>query len=91
MGGGGGAVEGVGAEGAAVASSVLSIMSTMQLRVEFRAVVMMPGFRSLVSLIDNHLELWGCIPHTTSQSCILLAFSMLASAASITASCHRLH
>ena len=60
---GGGAVEIVGAGGAAaVASSVLSITSTMRLRVELRAVVMTTGFRLSVLLVDDCLELWGCIP-----------------------------
>ena len=60
---GGEAVEIVGAGGAAaVALSVLSITSTMQLRVELRAVVMTTGFRSLVLLVVDCLELQGCIP-----------------------------
>ena len=47
---------------AAVTSRLLSITSAMRLRVELRALEMMTGFRSLVLLLDDRLELGGCIP-----------------------------
>jgi hypothetical protein len=47
---------------AAVTSRLLSITSAMRLRVELRALEMITGFRSLVLLLDDRLELGGCIP-----------------------------
>ena len=69
----GGAKEVTG-EGAAVApadaSRVLSITSTMQLRVELRALEMITGLRSSVLLFDARLELGGCIPLMDFASCL---------------------
>ena len=47
---------------AAVTSRLLSITSAMRFRVELRALEMMTGFRSLVLLLDDRLELGGCTP-----------------------------
>ena len=47
---------------AAVTSKLLSITSAMWLRVELRALEIMTGFRSFVLLLNDHLELGGCIP-----------------------------
>ena len=47
---------------AVVTSRLLSITSAMWFRVELRALEMMTGFRSLVLLLDDRLELGGCTP-----------------------------
>jgi len=54
----------------AVASRVLSITSTMRLRVELRALEMITGFKSLVLLFEARLELGGCIPLIDLVSCL---------------------
>ena len=69
----GGATEVVKGGGAAVTvdtSRVLSITSTMRLSVEFRALEIMTGLRSSVLLLDDRLELGGCIPLASLASCL---------------------
>ena len=66
----GGAVEMVGTVMGGVASRVLSITSTMRLRVELRALEIMTGFKSSVLLFDARLELGGCIPLIDLASCL---------------------
>ena len=64
----GGAVVG-GAIMGAVASRLFSITSARRLRVEFRALVIITGFRSLVLLFVDRLELEGCAPPADHPSC----------------------
>jgi len=65
-----GAVAEGGAVVTALASRVLSITSTMRLRVELRALAMITGFRSSVLLFDARFELGGCIPLIDLASCL---------------------
>jgi hypothetical protein len=58
-----------GAIAVAVASSVFSITSARQLRVELRAFNIMTGFRSLVLLFADRLELEGRVPPADCPSC----------------------
>ena len=58
-----------GAIAVAVASSVFSIMSARWLRVELRAFEIMTGFRSLVLLLTNRLELGGHVPPADCPLC----------------------
>ena len=53
----------------AVASSVFSITSARRLRVELRAFEIMTGFRSLVLLFTDRLELGGRVPPADRPSC----------------------
>ena len=81
VGGPGGAA---GAIAVAFASRLFSITSARWLRVELRALEIITGFRSLVLLFDDRLELGGRVPLADLPSCLrfrswLLSASLLVS------------
>lgn len=87
----GGATEVMGerAVGPALASRVLSITSTMQLRVELRVLEMITGLRSSVLLFVAHLELGGHIPLVDLVSCLHFQSWLLPASLPVVIESHR--
>lgn len=67
----------------AFASRDFSITSARRLRVELRALVMITGFRSLVLLFNDRLELGGRVPPADRPSCFRFRFLVLPGSLSV--------